>query len=122
MALCPDHLRISSLFAPYSSKSPRLPIKFPEIIRCAKLSQRTGKKRYPSEKKKLRRSHSETLAPVKNREEGFWRLSKLSVPIDKDPGKDHIGVSDGLLEAVAKVLKFPVLAVLLLGNIFFAFR
>ncbi|KAJ0984274.1 hypothetical protein J5N97_002630 [Dioscorea zingiberensis] len=79
-------------------------------IECAK---RTGKKRYPSEKKKLRKM-AETLvkADVKNREEGFWRLSKLGVPLSKDPGKDFIGVSQPLLEAIAKVLEFPVASML----------
>lgn len=77
-------------------------------IRSAKSSQRIGKRRYPSEKKKLEQSRPETLTDVKNKEEGFWRLSKLSVPVDKDPGKDHLGISEGLLEAIAKVLEFPV--------------
>ncbi|XP_077222346.1 FAD/NAD(P)-binding oxidoreductase family protein [Tasmannia lanceolata] len=75
-------------------------------ISCAK---RTGKQRYPSEKKKLQRqTKTLTLTDVKNKEEGFWRISKLRVPVDKDPGKDFLGVSDGLLEAIAKVLEFPV--------------
>ncbi|RWR75423.1 Pyridine nucleotide-disulfide oxidoreductase [Cinnamomum micranthum f. kanehirae] len=81
-------------------------------IRSAKRSQRIGKRRYPSEKKKLEQSRPETLTDVKNKEEGFWRLSKLSVPVDKDPGKDHLGISDGLLEAIAKVLEFPVATML----------
>ncbi|RXH74230.1 hypothetical protein DVH24_028951 [Malus domestica] len=44
---------------------------------------------------------------VKNKYEGIWRLSKLGVSVDKDPGKDFLGVSDGLLEQIAKVLEFP---------------
>nr|XP_010908367.1 uncharacterized protein LOC105034784 isoform X3 [Elaeis guineensis] len=79
-------------------------------IRCAK---RTGKQRYPSEKKKLRRVNETLLQNnIKNRAEGFWRLSKLGVPAHKDPGKDFIGVSLPLLEAIAKVLEFPVAAML----------
>ncbi|EHA8586576.1 Pyridine nucleotide-disulfide oxidoreductase [Cocos nucifera] len=79
-------------------------------IRCAK---RTGKQRYPSEKKKLRRVNETLLQnDIKNRTEGFWRLSKLRVPAHKDPGKDFIGVSLPLLEAIAKVLEFPVAAML----------
>lgn len=46
---------------------------------------------------------------VKDKFEGSWRLSKLNVEVDKDPGKDFLGVSDGLLEQIAKVLEFPVM-------------
>ncbi|KAL5699029.1 hypothetical protein ACHQM5_029987 [Ranunculus cassubicifolius] len=77
-------------------------------IQCSK---RTGKRRYPSEKKKIQRS-LKNLDVVENKEEGFWRLSKLGVPVHKDPGKDHLGVSQGLLEAIAKVLEFPIAAML----------
>lgn len=56
----------------------------------------------------------ESYAPIEiaNREDGFWRLSKLSVPVSRDPGKDFMGVSPPLLEAIAKVLKFPVASML----------
>jgi len=76
-------------------------------IRCAKKSQRAGKLRYPSEKKKLRQIRKQKL-DVKDKCEGFWRLSKLGVDVEKDPGKDFLGVSDALLEQIAKVLEFPV--------------
>lgn len=74
-------------------------------------AKRSGKQRYPSEKKKIKLKHKETLAEVKTRNkfQGIWRLSKLGVTVDKDPGKDFLGVSDGLLEAIAKVLEFPVI-------------
>ncbi|XP_028793987.1 uncharacterized protein LOC114749629 isoform X1 [Neltuma alba] len=80
-------------------------------ILCAK---RTGKRRYPSEKKKLKSKHKEILKDLKdeNKFEGTWRLYKLGVPIDKDPGKDFLDVSDGLLEEIAKVLEFPVASLL----------
>ncbi|KAG6536472.1 hypothetical protein ZIOFF_001530 [Zingiber officinale] len=79
-------------------------------VRCAK---RSGKQRYPSEKKQLRKvNRSMRQSDIKNREVGFWRLSKLGVPVHKDPGKDFIGVSPPLLEAIAKVLEFPVAAML----------
>uniref|UniRef100_A0A803MFD8 FAD-binding domain-containing protein n=1 Tax=Chenopodium quinoa TaxID=63459 RepID=A0A803MFD8_CHEQI len=71
-------------------------------IRCAKRSQRTGKFRYPSEKKKLKQIHKQKME-VKDKFEGFWRLSKLGVEVDKDPGKDFLGVSHALLEQIAKV-------------------
>lgn len=80
-------------------------------VRCAK---RTGKRRYPSEKKRLDRRHKELLrkaAPEEGsagREAGYWRLSKLAVPARDDPGKDFAGVSPPLLQAIAKALKFPV--------------
>lgn len=49
---------------------------------------------------------------VKDKFEGFWRFSKLGVDVDKDPGKDFLGVSDALLEQIAKVLEFPVASLL----------
>lgn len=81
------------------------------MVRCAK---RTGKQRYPSEKKRLNRRKQELLrqaAPEegsKGRESGYWRLSKLAVPARDDPGKDFTGISLPLLQAIAKAIKFPV--------------
>lgn len=81
------------------------------VVRCAK---RTGKRRYPSEKKRLNRRQQELLrqaAPEegsKGRESGYWRLSKLAVPARDDPGKDFTGISLPLLQAIAKAIKFPV--------------
>lgn len=63
--------------------------------------------RYPSEKKRLK-LQQQALVDVRNKFEGIWRLSKLGVPVDKDPGKDFVGVSEALLEEIAKVLEFPV--------------
>lgn len=83
--------------------SPRLP---PFRVSCAK---RTGKKRYPSEKKKLKLKHKEVLTTVENKFEGIWRLFKLGVPVEKDPGKDFHGLSDALMQEIAKVLEFPVI-------------
>ncbi|XP_043695751.1 uncharacterized protein Cbei_0202 isoform X4 [Telopea speciosissima] len=80
-------------------------------IQCAKRSERKGKLRYPSEKKKLKLKNK-TLTDVKSKDEGFWRLSKLGVPVHKDPGKDYLGISDALLEEIAKVLEFPVASML----------
>ncbi|KAF5956763.1 hypothetical protein HYC85_003988, partial [Camellia sinensis] len=80
-------------------------------IRCAKRSQRTGKYRYPSEKKKLK-SRQQTQIDVPQKFEGFWRLSKLGVSVHRDPGKDFLDVSDALLEEIAKVLEFPVASML----------
>nr|POF07966.1 uncharacterized protein CFP56_45264 [Quercus suber] len=89
---------------------PRLPYsrsQTPRIL-CAK---RTGKQRYPSEKKKLKQKRKQTLTltTVDNKFEGVWRLSKLGVPIHSDPGKDFLGVSPGLLQEIAKVIEFPML-------------
>lgn len=77
-------------------------------IRCAK---RTGKQRYPSEKKKLKLKQK-AIVEVKNKFEGFWRLSKLGVPVYNDPGKDFLGISDALLQEIAKALEFPVASML----------
>lgn len=90
--------------------TPRLPYprsQTPRIL-CAK---RTGKQRYPSEKKKLKQKQKQTLTltPVDNKFEGVWRLSKLGVPVHSDPGKDFLGLSPGLLQEIAKVLEFPVM-------------
>ncbi|KAK7304142.1 hypothetical protein RJT34_15217 [Clitoria ternatea] len=80
-------------------------------IWCAK---RSGKQRYPSEKKKLKTKHKELLSDSKEKSkfEGTWRLFKLAVPLDQDPGKDFLEVSDGLLQEIANVLKFPVASLL----------
>ncbi|XP_068462961.1 uncharacterized protein [Phaseolus vulgaris] len=80
-------------------------------IWCAK---RTGKQRYPSEKKKLRTKVKEFLSESKEKDkfEGTWRLFKLAVPLHEDPGKDSLHVSDALLQQIAKVLKFPVASML----------
>ncbi|GAB2267492.1 hypothetical protein Dimus_002475 [Dionaea muscipula] len=80
-------------------------------IRCAKRSQRKGKLRYPSEKKKLRRITEEKV-DVKDKFQGIWRFSKLRVLVHEDPGKDFFGVSHPLLEQIAKVLEFPVASML----------
>ncbi|CAH8355705.1 unnamed protein product [Eruca vesicaria subsp. sativa] len=79
-------------------------------ILCA--AKRTGKRRYPSERKKLRTEKKEAAAKVKNKLEGVWRLSKLGVPVGEDPGKDCLGISEGLLQAIAKVIEFPVASML----------
>ncbi|CAN6337602.1 unnamed protein product [Urochloa humidicola] len=85
------------------------------VVRCAK---RTGKRRYPSEKKMLDKRHKELLrrvAPLEGsegRESGYWRLSKLAVPARDDPGKDFTGISLPLLQAIAKAIKFPVASML----------
>lgn len=104
--LLPSTLHSLSLTPEFSrSFTLRLPAT-PLRILCA--AKRTGKQRYPSEKKKLRLKRKEALKGVGNKFEGFWRLSKLAVPVSKDPGKDFLGVSDGLLEEIAMVLEFPV--------------
>lgn len=65
--------------------------------------------RYPSEKKKLRQQQqTKTDAPAPARLEGVWRISRLAVPVQDDPGKDHWDVSEALLREIAKILEFPV--------------
>ncbi|KAJ0262973.1 Uncharacterized protein HA466_0034190 [Hirschfeldia incana] len=96
------------------STYPRPVLSYPRIqtnrILCA--AKRTGKRRYPSERKKLRTEQKEAVAKVKNKLEGVWRLSKLGVPVGDDPGKDSLGISEGLLQAIAKVIEFPVASML----------
>ncbi|KAK9275907.1 hypothetical protein L1049_023181 [Liquidambar formosana] len=106
----------------HSNPNPNLQFPFPNLkpsysrpqtlrILCAKKSGRTGKQRYPSEKKRLKLKHK-TLLDVDNKFEGFWRLSKLGVSVHKDPGKDFIGVYAALLDEIAKALEFPVASML----------
>ncbi|XP_048228014.1 uncharacterized protein Cbei_0202 isoform X2 [Ricinus communis] len=95
---------------PYSTTSFHYPSPRTLQVLCA--AKRTGKQRYPSEKKKLKLKHKERLVDVKNKFEGMWRLSKLSVSVQNDPGKDFLGISDGLLQAIAKAIEFPVASML----------
>ncbi|CAL5328257.1 unnamed protein product [Camellia sinensis] len=113
--LIPLHLSLlpnPSPKLPFPNPNPP-PLSAPKLlsIRCAKRSQRTGKYRYPSEKKKLK-SRQQTQIDVPQKFEGFWRLSKLGVSVHRDPGKDFLDVSDALLEEIAKVLEFPVASML----------
>lgn len=96
----------NDLRIPYSRAILSYPRHQTHRILCA--AKRTGKRRYPSERKKLRTEQKEAVAKVKNKLEGVWRLSKLGVPVGDDPGKDSLGISPGLLQAIAKVIEFPV--------------
>ncbi|KAL3824657.1 hypothetical protein ACJIZ3_020686 [Penstemon smallii] len=97
-----------SLFATFKHS---LNFSKPFHIKCAKKTKRTGKYRYPSEKKKLR--HQEQIKnDVTTKLEGVWRISKLGVSVHEDPGKDFLGVSEALLKEIAKVLEFPVASML----------
>ncbi|CAH2077432.1 unnamed protein product [Thlaspi arvense] len=95
---------------PYSRASLPYPRLQTHRILCA--AKRTGRRRYPSERKKLRTEQKGAVAKVKNKLEGVWRLSKLGVPVGDDPGKDFLGISQGLLQAIAKVIEFPVASML----------
>ncbi|XWS27224.1 hypothetical protein CRYUN_Cryun26dG0096300 [Craigia yunnanensis] len=112
---CPSKL-LFPLHHPYSNSvlpypTPRLlyPRRQTFRIFCAK---RTGKQRYPSEKKKLKLKQKEALSSVTNKFDGTWRLSKLAVSVQNDPGKDFLQVHNGLLQEIAKVLEFPVASML----------
>lgn len=83
-----------------------LPVKRYNVIRARK-TKRTGNLRYPSEKKRLKQQQKDQIH-VRDKFNGVWRLSKLGVPVEKDPGKDFLGISEALLEEIAKVLEFPV--------------
>uniref|UniRef100_A0A9I9CIG4 FAD/NAD(P)-binding oxidoreductase family protein n=1 Tax=Cucumis melo TaxID=3656 RepID=A0A9I9CIG4_CUCME len=111
MALLPSKLPLTYPNSTLFSSPPRLSsLHLPPFrVSCAK---RTGKKRYPSEKKKLKLKHKEVLTTVENKFEGTWRLFKLGVPVEKDPGKDFHGLSDALMQEIAKVLEFPVASLL----------
>ncbi|OMP03781.1 hypothetical protein CCACVL1_02271 [Corchorus capsularis] len=112
---CPSKLLFHIPY-PYSNSvlpypTPRLRYPRPQTVRilCAK---RTGKKRYPSEKKKLKLKQKEALSTVTDKFEGIWRLSKLSVSVQNDPGKDFLQLHDGLLQEIAKAIEFPVASML----------
>lgn len=80
-------------------------------IRCVRKTERRGKRKYPSERRKPREKQVDT-ADTKTRQDGYWRFVKVPVPVEKDPGKDHIGVSDALMESIARYIKFPVPGIL----------
>ncbi|XP_075509905.1 uncharacterized protein LOC142546203 isoform X1 [Primulina tabacum] len=94
---------------PYAER----PFKFLKFIqiRSEKKAKRTGRLRYPSEKKKPR-PQQQYQTDVKGKLEGIWRISKLAISVHEDPGKDHWGVSEALLQEIAKVLEFPVASML----------
>lgn len=91
--------------------SPKYPFSSfkPLTVQCGKRTKRTGKQRYPSEKRKLKLKTSDPLS-VETKLDGFWRLSKLQVSVSDDPGKDFLGLCDALLQEIAKVIKFPVIS------------
>ncbi|KAK6236014.1 hypothetical protein SCA6_011351 [Theobroma cacao] len=112
---CPSKL-LFPLPHPYCNSvlpypTPRLLYPRRQTVRiiCAK---RRGKQRYPSEKKKLKLKQKEVVSSVSNKFEGIWRLSKLAVSVQNDPGKDFLEVHNGLLQEIAKVLEFPVASML----------
>ncbi|KAL9271807.1 hypothetical protein AKJ16_DCAP25925 [Drosera capensis] len=98
---------------PFSSPKPYVSPHRP-IIRCANRSpHRTGKRRYPSEKRRLRQIHTEKLnIDAKDKFEGTWRFLNVGVEVGEDPGKDWFRVSGALMERIAKVLEFPVASML----------
>lgn len=100
---------IDFYFQPPPNPVTRFPCAGRQTLRILS-AKRTGKQRYPSEKKKLKSKHKEIIKDLKdkNKFEGTWRLYKLGVPVDRDPGKDFLDVSDGLLEEIAKAIEFPV--------------
>nr|GMD24300.1 FAD dependent oxidoreductase protein [Ipomoea batatas] len=108
-------LRSSSFYSnpkfPIRKSKPSLSPPKHLCITCAQRTKRTGKLRYPSEKKKLKLQQKAQL-DVKNKFEGIWRLSNLGVSVHTDPGKDFLDVSDALLQEIAKVLDFPVASML----------
>ncbi|KAE8730787.1 Sugar transport protein 7 [Hibiscus syriacus] len=87
--LFPFHHPYSNSLHPYSVPRRLHPSYQTVRILCAK---RTGKQRYPSEKKKLKLKQKEALSLVTNKFEGIWRFSKLAVPVQNDPGKDFLQV------------------------------
>ncbi|XP_057509739.1 uncharacterized protein LOC130792260 isoform X2 [Actinidia eriantha] len=113
--LVPLHLSLLKTYPkiPFLShpKPPSLSHRKILTIRCAKRSQRKGRLRYPSEKKKLK-SKQQIKIDEAEKFEGCWRLSNLKVSVDRDPGKDFLGVSEALLEEIAEVLEFPVASML----------
>ncbi|KAL7137950.1 hypothetical protein ABFS83_10G129700 [Erythranthe nasuta] len=116
MPIISHHLTFSFNKFSFSNSNSRFPFpdskqfhKFPKIltVKCAQKAKRTGKLRYPSEKKKLKH-HKKSLTGVANPIEGIWRLSGVGVPVNDDPGKDFLGVSAALLKEIAKIIEFPV--------------
>lgn len=98
-----------TFYAEFPSRNPKHYLEFRQVprINCAKKVKRRGKLRYPSEKKKLRQQQ-ETKIDAATRLEGVWRISRLAVSVEDDPGKDFWDVSEALLREIAKILEFPV--------------
>lgn len=116
MFIISQNFKAASLHLSFSNFNPKLSIlNFTQSlnfskslqIKCAKRTKRTGKLRYPSEKKKLKQQQNNEI-DVKNKFEGVWRLFKLRISAHEDPGKDFCGVSEPLLREISKVLEFPV--------------
>ncbi|KAG8372546.1 hypothetical protein BUALT_Bualt12G0077300 [Buddleja alternifolia] len=107
------NLSSSTSHSKFPFQTPKQSRKFPLSIhiKCARKAKRTGKLRYPSEKKKLK-LQKQTPTDVTTSLEGVWRLSRLGVSVHDDPGKDFWGVSEALLSEIAKVLEFPVASML----------
>nr|KJB76647.1 hypothetical protein B456_012G099000 [Gossypium raimondii] len=107
---CPSKL-LFPFHHPYSNSTPGLLHLHRQTVPifCAK---RTGKQRYPSEKKKLKLKQKEALSSVTDKFQGIWRLSKLAVSVKNDPGKDFLHIHVGLLQEIAIVLEFPVASLL----------
>ncbi|XP_065850311.1 uncharacterized protein [Euphorbia lathyris] len=105
-------LQSKQLYLSRSFLTPSFPSPFSQSLHILSAAKRTGKQRYPSEKRKLKLKHKKALSPVENKFEGIWRLSKLAVSVQNDPGKDFLGVSDGLLQEIAKAIEFPVASML----------
>lgn len=99
----------STFYTQFPFRNPKQSVGFRQFprVNCAKKAKRSGKLRYPSEKKKLRQQQ-QTKTDSQTRLEGVWRISRLAVSVEDDPGKDFWGVSGALLGEIAKILKFPV--------------
>ncbi|KAH6818533.1 oxidoreductase family protein [Perilla frutescens var. frutescens] len=100
-------------YSEFPFRNPKQSVEFRQFprINCAKKVKRTGKLRYPSEKKKLRQQ-KQTKTDASTRLEGIWRISRLAVSVQDDPGKDFWDVSEALLREIAKILEFPVASML----------
>ncbi|KAG6414170.1 hypothetical protein SASPL_126888 [Salvia splendens] len=103
----------STFYSRFAFRNPNQYVEFRQFPRiyCAKKAKRTGKLRYPSEKKKLREK-KQTKSDAPTRLEGVWRISRLAVSVQDDPGKDFWDISEPLLKEIAKILEFPVSSML----------
>jgi hypothetical protein len=89
----------------FTPKTPLIQSQKP-IIQCARKgssSKRTGKSRYPSEKRKLK---SVQVVEMNEDEKfkGFWRFFKLGVLVENDPGKDFVDLLTTAESAISRIM------------------
>eukprot|EP00639_Heterosigma_akashiwo_P018546 CAMPEP_0206383602 /NCGR_PEP_ID=MMETSP0294-20121207/14051_1 /ASSEMBLY_ACC=CAM_ASM_000327 /TAXON_ID=39354 /ORGANISM="Heterosigma akashiwo, Strain CCMP2393" /LENGTH=149 /DNA_ID=CAMNT_0053833701 /DNA_START=124 /DNA_END=569 /DNA_ORIENTATION=- len=64
-----------------------------------------GEKASPSRQQKKRSRNGRGTTDSSSDHQGPWRVFKVELEVEDDPGKDDVGVSDNLVKAVEKKLR-----------------